>query len=78
MASSWMEDPTDKDVLLLKRQLSRFRCDDFNASFMHVQRHFYRVRQVEPGALLEQLSSWRSTETKKQQHQHVNKVITTV
>ncbi len=48
MASAWMKDPTDKGVLLLKRQLSRFRGDDFKASFMHVQRHFYRVRQVEP------------------------------
>ncbi len=26
----------------------RFRCEDNNVSFMHVQPHYYRVRQMEP------------------------------
>ncbi len=50
MASSWMENPTDKDELLLKQHIKAecFRCGDNNVDFMHVQRHFYRARQVEP------------------------------
>ncbi len=44
-----MENPTDKDRLLLNYHcVHRFRCEDSNTSFMHVQSHYYRVRQVEP------------------------------
>ncbi len=45
-----MENPTDKDRLLLKHQrLARcFRCEDTNVAFTNVQPHYYRVRQVEP------------------------------
>ncbi len=45
-----MENPTDKDRLLLKHQWldRRFRCeDDNNVAFKNVQPHYYRVRQVE-------------------------------
>ncbi len=39
MASSWMENPTDKDGLLLKRQWLDccFRCEDNNVAFTNVQ-----------------------------------------
>ncbi len=36
-ASTWMENPTEKDVLLLRHQMSR--CDDNNVSLMRVQPH---------------------------------------
>ncbi len=41
IASSWMENPTDKDRLLLKHQMRipRFRCEDKNFDFMGVQPH---------------------------------------
>ncbi len=49
MASSWMENPTDKDRLLLNTNGDhRFRCEDNNVAFTHVQPHYYRVRSVEP------------------------------
>ncbi len=45
MASFRMENPTDKDRLLLKHQLSRrFQWKDDNASLPY----YYRARQVEP------------------------------
>ncbi len=48
MASSWMENTTDKDRLLLKHNCDRhFRCEDTNAGITHVQPHYYRVQQVE-------------------------------
>ncbi len=37
MASTWNENPTEKDVLLLIHQMSR--CDDKNVSLMQVQPH---------------------------------------
>ncbi len=45
-----MENPTDKDGLLLKHQwlARRFRCQNNNVDLMRVQYHYYRVRQVEP------------------------------
>ncbi len=49
MASPWMENPTDKDRLLLKRQLCRrYWCEDNDVAFTNAQLHYYRVRQVEP------------------------------
>ncbi len=50
MALSGMENPTDKDRLVLEHQRldRRFRCEDNNVAFTNVQPHFYRVRQVEP------------------------------
>ncbi len=43
MASSRMANPTDKDVLLLRHQMSR--CDDKNVSLMQVQVH-HRVGET--------------------------------
>ncbi len=45
-----MENPTDKDRLLLKHQWldRRFRCEDNNVTFTNVQPHHYLARQVEP------------------------------
>ncbi len=45
-----MENPTDKDGLLLKHQwlARRYRYEDNNVAFTNVQPHYYRVRQVEP------------------------------
>ncbi len=50
MASSWMENPTDKDRLLLKHQWldHRFQCEDNNVAFTNVQPLYFCVRQVEP------------------------------
>ncbi len=49
MASSWMENPAYKDMLLLKHHCARrFHWENNNVNFMHVQPHYYRVRQVEP------------------------------
>ncbi len=50
MASSWMESPNDKGMVLLKHQWldRRFRCQDNNVAFTNVQPHYYRVRLVEP------------------------------
>ncbi len=42
-----MENPTDKDRLLLKHH-RRAWCEDNKVAFTHVQPHYYRVRQVEP------------------------------
>ncbi len=49
MASSWMENPTDKDRLLLTHTNGdrRFQCEDNNVALTNVQPHYYRVRQVE-------------------------------
>ncbi len=49
-ASSWMENPIDKERLLLKHQWldHRFCCEDNNVAFTYVQPHHYRVGQVEP------------------------------
>ncbi len=44
MASSWVENPTDDNGLLLKQQMSRFRFEDNNVDFMSVQPLCYRVR----------------------------------
>ncbi len=45
-----MENPTDKDRLLLKHQWldHRFQYEDNNVAFTNVQPQYYRVRQVEP------------------------------
>ncbi len=57
-----MENPTDKDRLLLKHQWvdRRFQCEDNNVAFTNVQPHYYRVRQVEPSYLLGEVAK-RST-----------------
>ncbi len=43
MVSSWVKNPTDNDGLLIE---GRFRFEDNNADFTHVQPDYYRARQV--------------------------------
>ncbi len=60
MASYWMENPTDKDGLLLKHQL----CEDDNVGLTHVIScvaggALPPIRMKQPAAHPEHLSSWR-------------------
>ncbi len=50
MTSPWMENPTDKNRLLLKytNWARRFRCEDNGVELLRVQPNYFRVRQVEP------------------------------
>ncbi len=70
MASSWMENPTDKDGLLLKHQIksavfnvritTSVLCA-FNLTSIACGRWSLVIDPVKyPGALLEQLSCWRN------------------
>ncbi len=57
LASSWMENPTNKDGLLLKHHVRRFRYDDNNVDRVRIQPYNYGVRQVEPSHLFGEAAS---------------------
>ncbi len=58
MAPSWMDDPTDKDGLLLKYW---FWCGDNNTNFTNIVSDRWNLinGMKLSGALVEHLSSWR-------------------
>ncbi len=55
VASPWMQNPTGKDRLLLKRG---FRCEDNNVDLLRVKPHYYCVRQVELSHHLLDEAAW--------------------